>query len=241
MRGTLNLVLVDSAPLFARYEVQDIAFTAGNPGGQHYNITGRGTYRIGGEIALIREAQLETQINGESAVFTNQVDGPTGPLPMLDLTLTQTNGTLTQTYNLRVIAAPIREIWFSTASNFTSGNRTNTDNAISFGDLLSSTGRIVKSNTDLLSRLGLMPGVFPPAYNVDALTIAPGGQIYFSLDQDLFSETLGDLHHGDILSASGKIVKKNTDLLAAFQPVVGTSDVGLDAIAVTEEGDIFSP
>ena len=41
---------------------------------------------------------------------------------MINLTLEQTDGTLTQNYTLHLAAAPIREIWFSTTNKFTAGS-----------------------------------------------------------------------------------------------------------------------
>ena len=87
---------------------------------------------------------------------------------------------------------------------------------------------MVKRNEELTSRLGMMPGP-PTDYGLDAVDVIRRGEILFSLPADVFSETLGWLHHGDLLSNRGVIVKRNQDLLSAFQPT-SSSDAGLDAV-----------
>ena len=57
------------------------------------------------------------------------------------------------------------------------------------GDLLSSAGRVVRRNNDLTRNLGLMP--IAPDVGLDAVDIIAGGEILFSINQDVFSETLG--------------------------------------------------
>src|SRR5207249_12000805 len=74
---------------------------------------------------------------------------------------------------------------------------------------------------------------------IDALDIAPGGEILFSLNVDVFSETLGPIRHGDLLSDRGAIVRRNRDLMAAFAPAETNADFGLDAAQVMTNGEIY--
>jgi hypothetical protein len=238
MRGTFELVQTHADPLVVRYQIQNVSWFAGSDSTRPYRVSGEGTYRVGGEVAVTQEAQLQVDINNVTARFTNEFTAPVRAWPMIDLTLMQANGTFTQTYTLRVLAAPVREIWFSTGSGFTSGNRTNTATSISSGDLLSVSGRVVKSNSELLARLGLMPG-FRPDYGLDGFVPAPGGEIYFSLNQWVFSETLGALDEGDLLSHRGRIVNKNGELLAAFETSQNAGDLGLDAICLRDDGEVW--
>jgi len=151
-------------------------------------------------------------------------------------TLTATNGTLLQTFSMHLLAAPLREIWFSTSLGFISTNRFAPTNQISGGDLIANTGRIVHRNSDLVGQLGIMPLVSD--LGLDAAFIKGGGEILFSLPVDVFSETLGWLHHGDLLSNRGHIVKRNQDLLAAFNPAT-SNDAGLDAAQILPTGEIL--
>lgn len=237
MRGTFELQLLENGPLFTRYAVKNISFQAGG----RYKVTGSGTYEFGGEFALMQRMSLQVQIDdgfsNKLCYFTNTSPAVTRSLPMFDVTLDQTNGTLIQTYQLRLAAAPVRELWFSTASGLTSAHSQPPTNGISAGDLLSSVSRVVKRNHELTGPLGIMPIV--PDLGLDAVDILPGGEIAFSVEQDVFSETRGPLHHGDLRSNRGSIIRRNQDLLAPFVPQPPASDVGLDAVQVLDSGDIL--
>ena len=170
---------------------------------------------------------LLTSINDSTNayVFTIDTNAPVvdRAWPLLQVSLIETQqATLTQVYHMDLLAAPLREIWFSTASGLTASKWQSPTNRTSSGDVLSDSGRMVRPNGELLRKLGIMPGI--PEIGIDAVDIARGGEIFFSLNDDVFSETLGPIHHGDLLSEHGKIVKRNQELLAAFKPV----DAGLD-------------
>jgi len=81
-----------------------------------------------------------------------------------------------------------------------------------------------------------MPAV--PDLGLDAAFVQGGGEIVFALPEDVFSETLGPIQHGDLLSQRGYIVKRNQDLLGAFSPT-SSSDAGLDAVQVMRSGEIL--
>ncbi len=242
MRGGFDLRLVEENPLFATYEMENIAFTAGGVG-RTYKVTGRGTYVVGGEVALRQEMQLELHINdgvsNRLCYLTNETSSVDRLWPMMRVQLVQTNGTFTQVFHLELNTAPLREIWFSTVHGMTSGNWQPPTNHISGGTLLSSAGRVVLSNQQLTRRLGIMPIV--PDHGLDALDILPGGEVIFSIEQDAFSESIGALMHGDLLSTQGRIVKKNQELTRAFGAMPPTPDVGLDALQVMADGEtLFS-
>jgi hypothetical protein len=132
---------------------------------------------------------------------------------------------------------PVREVWFSTTREFHAGIWQPPTNRVSPGDFLSSAGHVVQRNQDLTARLGIMPGV--PDLGLDAVDVLPGGEIALSLEQDVFSEALGPLHHGDLLSNRGRIVARNGDLVRAFMIMPPVPDVGLDAVQVLDSGEIL--
>jgi hypothetical protein len=233
MRGTFSLRLIDQNSIGSRFAVENISFTAGS----RYTVTGSGTFQFGGEVAVLQEMFLQVQIydglTDKLCYFTNNSSNIIRSWPMLDITLDQTNGTFTQTFQLRLTAAPVRDLWFSTVTDFAavSGQATN---KISDGDLLSLSGRVVKRNLELAGQLG----VNVPA-GLDAVNILPGADIAFSLDQDAFSEIFGPLQHGDLLSTKSGILQRNQDLLAAFTPQLPLGDAGLDAVQILDSGEIL--
>ena len=81
-----------------------------------------------------------------------------------------------------------------------------------------------------------MPPV--PDLGLDAAQVTRRGEILFSIPVDVFSETLGPIQHGDLLSNRGRIVKRNQELLAAFHPA-SSADAGLDAVQVMPDGQIL--
>jgi hypothetical protein len=242
MRGTFNLRLVEENPLFARYELENVAFTAGGVG-RTYHVTGRGTYALGGEVALRQEMLLEVRIddgaNDRSCYFTNDSPAVNKLWPMLEAAVVQTNGTFFQVYRLHLIAAPLREIWFSTANGMTPGIWQPPTNHVSGGDLLSFDGRVVKSNRELSQSLGLIPSPAPPDLGLDAIDILPGGEVVFSIEENVFSETLGTLQHGDLLSSRGRIVHRNQQLTAAFVPTPPEPDAGLDGVQIVDGNQVY--
>jgi len=242
LRGTFHLRLLQANPLFSTYAVEDLSFDAGSPPGATYKVRGKGIYHVGGEVGLLQDMFLEVQIDdgrtNQLCYFTNAVSTMDRLWPMIHLTLDQTNGTELQTFELQLNAAPLRQIWFSTASGMTPSEWLPPTNHVSPGDLISSAGRIVKRNGELTRNLGLQPSPDPPDLGLDAVDVLTNGEIVFSLEQDLFSETLGQLQHGDLLSVNGRIVSRNQDLTRAFVILPPVPDVGLDAVHVRDDGEI---
>jgi hypothetical protein len=245
MRGTFDLVLLEDTGTVTRYAFSNISFTASNnAAGKPDRIVGEGTYTLTspGPLKPVPEMTLHTSINDSTNtyVFTIDTNAPVvdRAWPVLQVSLIETQqATFTQVHHMDLLAAPLREIWFSTASGLTASKWQSPTNHVSAGDLLSDGGRVVRSNPKLLSTLDIMPGL--PEIGIDAVDIAPGGEILFSLNEDVFSETLGPIQHGDLLSDRGKIVKRNQDLMAAFKLGDTNSDYGLDAVQVMTNGEIY--
>jgi len=238
MRGTFALRLIEQNQLGSRYALEDISLTAG---ARPYVVKGSGTFEVGGEVALRQQMFLRVEIDdgrtNRLCFFTNTSPALNRAWPMIDSSLDQTNGTPGQVYHLRLAAAPVREIWFSTVASFTSAHGQAPSNHISPGDLVSFSGGIVKRNSELLQRFQMMPVIAD--LGLDAVYILPGGEIAFSIDQDGFSQTLGLIQHGDLLSNKGRILRNNQDLLAPFVPHPALPDAGLDAVQVLDNGDIL--
>lgn len=242
MRGTFQLRALGQGPLFSNYAVENIAFQTEQTGGRRYKVSGRGTFRIGGEIGVQQDLILETTIdNGLTNTIcelTNATPQIARRWPMFQAEADQTNGTLVQQYRLDIRAAPFREIWFSTLTNFHASIWNTPSNAVSGGDLLASSGRIVKGNHELTGRLGIQPLV--PDLGLKDIDILPGGEIAFSIEQSVFSETLGMLLPQDLLSDGGRVVRHaNPDLIGKFQPTPLPHFVGLDAVQVMDDGQVY--
>jgi hypothetical protein len=108
------------------------------------------------------------------------------------------------------------------------------------GDLLSDTGRLVRRNQDLCAAFSPMPSPAPPDVGLDAVQVLDSGEIWFSIEDNFFSERLGVLlRRGDLLSDSGVVVRTHDALLAEFHPPPIPHDYGLDAIHVWPGGEIW--
>ena len=243
MWGTFQLRLLGQLPNNSTiYAVENISFQAGSPGGMTYQVTGQGTYVFGGEVANLQSLSLtlliDDGVNPVLGNFTNDSSFVTRRWPMMQVSVTQTNGTAARVFHLVMNAAPFREIWFSTVQPITAGLWNPPTNAISAGDLLSSIGQVVKRNGQLCGRLGIQPPV--PDEGLKDIGILPGGEIAFSIEQDVMSESLGGLHAGDLLTDWGRILRTNSKLLSAFVPSpVPPAGAGLAAVKVTDDGAVY--
>lgn len=239
LRGSFYLRLLESTPMATRYALEDIDFKATKP--QTYTVKGSGTLQIGGAVAVTQEVTLSVEIdNGTErklCEFTNSSAFITRAMPMLDVEVEQTNGTLAQTYTLRLAAAPLRDLWFSTTASFTAGAGENPGSQFHGGDLLSLSGRAVKRNRDLYTAVGASPP--GPDSGLDAVNVLPGGEIAFSLDTGFPASNVGPLQHGDLLSTRGRMIYRNQELLAAFVIQPPAPDVGLDAVQIADTEEVF--
>jgi len=242
MRGTFEMRYLGQNPLFTTYGVENISFTAGRSNGPSYKVSGQGVYVVGGELVAQQTLSLTVWIdNGTTnklCYLTNALGLLPRLWPMLQTGVDQTNGTPLQQYHLDLSAAPFREIWFATAQLFQAGGWNPPTNTISAGDLLSSAGRVVRRNQQLTARLGIMPIV--PDLDLKDVDILPGGEIAFSIAHGVFSERLGQLTTGDLLSDQGRIVRLNSELIAAFAPgPLPSSGAGLEAVQVMDSGETY--
>ena len=238
MRGGFDLSLVETNPFRDRHRVFEM--NLGTSDGR-YRLAGEGTFEMVGEFALTQAMSLDLDVDGPSGVvaktFTNETILVNLPWPLMDIEMVETEGTSMSTLHLRLLAAPVREVWFSTNAGFTPAAGIGKNPPVGPGDLLSDAGHVVAANGDLLRNLGLEPGT--AGLGVDALDVVPGAEILFSLDEDAFSESLGPLQHGDLLSNRGQIVLRNQDLMKEFGLMPVAPDVGLDAVQVGETGEVL--
>ncbi len=241
LRGTFDLVLLQDTPPLTRYAMRNIDFIASPGWTGEAHITGEGTYERFEEFARIQSMTLATQVKdaltNQLAYFTNDTSFAQLPAPLIKIGLTQTNGTLLQTFILQLFAAPVREVWFSTTQALTSTNAPGSKLVISPGDFVSNRGRVVKRNIDLAGQLGVMPIV--PDLGLDAVDITSRGEILFSLTETVWSETRGWLYEDDLFLKSGESVQRLPSPLAKFGLAVSPSDAGLDAVQRMPNGEIL--
>jgi hypothetical protein len=225
MRGSFYLRRIAVGPLATDYAIENADFHAAD-----YSFTGSGSYRLGGDFVLTQtvtlSGDLQTSAETRKVAFTNEISTLSRHLPMFFVTLKQTNGTVASTITLTIAAAPLQEIWFSTATNFTRAIKL--DNTVSDGDLLSTAGRIVKHNSDFQAHF---PGPTFANIGLDAVDVLPSEGIVFS------TETKGVLSDGDFaLERTGDITHWQ-DFMAIIADV--PSDPGLDGLHVESENKIY--
>ena len=253
IRGSFWLKPTRHCPLFSHFAVRCLRFRSLVPQ-MGYEGRMEGRYRIGGEFALMHQMTLEGRINDVCDLeFDSGLVVPEARFPWIESDLTQVfpnqNGLPLFYYRLHLVAVPWPAMWFSTEQGFHSADSTSVRcSNISDGDLLSSFGRVVRKNRELTSRLGIMPVV--PDLGLDAVLglmpalssdVSPSrGEIWFSAEDDAFSETLGELlGHGDLLSDAGRIVRNNAKLICPFSPQPPLVDYGLDAVALHPNGRLL--
>ncbi|MBN1844451.1 MAG: right-handed parallel beta-helix repeat-containing protein [Sedimentisphaerales bacterium] len=104
---------------------------------------------------------------------------------------------------------------------------------VGHGDLLSPAGTILMTNQYLLRNFHPMPSPEPHDYGLDAVHVLHSGEVWFSIEQTFWDESLGRwIGHGDLLSDTGRVVKTNAELLAPFfgDALFVPGDLGLDAL-----------
>lgn len=239
MRGTFIVQITNQNPISTQVAIKDIHFYSGDPADPFYLVTGNGYGEVFGEVAMLQRITLHLTIlkkysTNRELVFTNITMAVVINPPMINCELAQTEEDMFQFYTLKIVAAPLHEILFSTESGFTSGNSTIRGTG---GDVLSNNGKIIKSKSELVKGLRL---VNPPEYlNIDALDILPGGIILFSLDQKMTSQTLGTIDEGDVVTDLGDIAYRNTDLLSRMGFMPPAPALGLDGIQVLANGEVL--
>lgn len=242
LRGSFDLVLETSNPVNATYSLTNIQWQTTDWPMSGYRLEGSGQFTTGGEVAIRQETTLQiTLFSAEgqtNKTFTNATAEVVRQFPMLQIGLAQTNENPFEFFSLNLCAAPIRELWFSTGSGLTAGIWKDPTNHVSRSDILSLDGRVVKTGARLFSNLGVMP-IGAPDLGLDALDIGPGAEVFYSIHDPVFSETLGPLNPGDLLSSQGHIANRNKDLTAAFGFKDSVPDLGLDAVQLRPNGEIW--
>ncbi len=244
LRGELDLVLVRETPIESVYEIANAKLVA-DPGTQGERIyVATGEYSQGGEVALRQQMTLHLKTETTagppvSKTLTNALPQPGRLWPMIGIDLDDTDPTETSTYHVTILAAPIREIWFSTRAGLTSGSLTTNGVSIRFAgdDLLSEAGRLVWSGKAALEKLELEMTEETPG--VDVIAPSPGGEVLWSLDAPATSPLLGKLQEGDALSSQPKVWKTNQELIGKFGLQPPAPDLGLDALQSMASGEVL--
>ena len=114
MTGTFGLHLLDQGPLSIRYGLSGISFRAGGTPWLQYEVSGDGTYEVGGEVAVTQDLFLDVVINNSltntAALCVNADRLVQQPWPEIRINVDQTNGTLTQLYHLNLVAVPALQL-----------------------------------------------------------------------------------------------------------------------------------
>lgn len=234
LRGELD-VLGGGSPLGTYYYFTNINFRTDGGGPRNYRITGSGSWSFNSAWSPpAARTELTLQIDDGTTnlfcTFTGSGGVPPGPNePFFNLSARQSNGTDLRTFSISFRCAPVQEIWFSTANGLTASVPGIEPPRVENGDVLSDSGRVVKRSADLLRAFGIEPRP-DGSCDLDALTVAPGGEIFFSLRQDVLSPTAGLLRHGDLLSDRGRVVKTSQELMRGFGLMPPVPEIGLDGI-----------
>ena len=232
LRGTFDLKGTSTA--FA-YQVTNVNFVTDLTDSPEYRISGGGTlnYETGEPVLTLDLSILRAGIT-ENVHLTNDVPENPRIFPMIGAQANEAPGSITRVYRLRIQAAPVRELWYSTTASFTKGTiGIPEDAAISHGDLLANTGRVVKRNAQLTERLAIPEGDI----GLDAVDVGPRGEIFFSSTSDVESFVVGPISDGDMLSAGGRLYLQSAHLLNVFG--VEDPDAGLDALHVVSDAEVY--
>jgi hypothetical protein len=104
---------------------------------------------------------------------------------------------------------------------------------ISAGDILLSVGKVFMTEAEILRNFKPID-MSARAIGVDAFAIRSNGEVWFSVSRDFADARLGKVGNGDLLSDNGRVVYRNLDLVAGFQPMEKLADFGLDGLSITE-------
>lgn len=195
------------------------------------SVNGFGRLRYTGAMPnLTLDVSISRDDAAEIVHMTNAPPEDSRIFPMIGANANEDTASQNRVYRLRIEAAPIRELWFSTATNFTSGQL---GVAVSHGDLLSTSPGIVKSNSELTERLSIPEG----DVGLDAVDVGPRGEIFFSTTTNVESAVNGTITGGDIVTSEGRVYLQNAQLLSAFE--VDDPDAGLDALHLAANDEIY--
>lgn len=229
MSGRFELRRVEETPELTRYDVELIVLRA-----DVYDIRGAGEYVVRQDVENAQRMTLNVTVNGRPTVFDSGDVPLTVPLPLIDIALIEYDPDGVSHLQMYLVGAIWRNIWFSTEIPFHSGTHGGAE--IKEGDLLSTLGRVVRTNEALVERFDIVGG--PRDLGLDAIAPLEVDQppriwwaMWFSMEVDATSASQGPLQHGDLLAELGYVVARNQDLTAALEPVDPERDYGLDAVA----------
>jgi hypothetical protein len=236
VRGRFRLLDLEAPAPFARHAVLDLSFAAAGAEPTAYRGKGEGEYALGGEVALIQEMRLEVMIEDQPGIVLVGEPAPVQTsFPWIEIDLVQTpKPELGSFYRLHLVATPWARLRFSTLGSFHAGSASGSHAyPVSRGDLLAPEGWIVRTQEQLTANLGLDPSVtdlgLDAAFGASRVDPSRPHAIHFSMDQDVLSETLGLIQHGDLVSEAGAVVRTHADLLRLFVPQPPLPNLGLDA------------
>jgi hypothetical protein len=225
LRGSFDLI---GTAVAGQYIVTNINFRTVS--GIDRSVYGTGTLRYtGAHPTLTLDALIFLFDAGEHVRMTNTAPEDPRIFPMIGANVNEDTSSQSRVYRLRIQAAPIRELWFSTTTNFTGGSL----GAISHGDLLSMNPRVVKRNAELTERLSIPEG----DVGLDAVDVGPRGEIFFSTTANVESAVNGTITHSDIVTSEGRLYLQGSQLLSAFD--VDDADAGLDALHLAANDEIY--
>lgn len=224
LQGAFDLM---GTAIAGQYVVTNIQFRTVS--GVERTVIGGGTLRyVGANPTLTLDLTVLNLTGNDTIHMTNAAPESARVFPIIGANANEDMASPNRVYRLRMQAAPIREIWFSTATSFTSAQI----GAVSHGDLLT-TGRVIKRNSDLTERLSLPEG----DVGLDAVDIGPRGEIFFSTTEDVESAVNGPITDGDVVTSEGRIYLQSAQLLSAFD--VDDPEAGLDALHIASEDEIY--
>jgi hypothetical protein len=225
LKGSFDLM---GTGIAGQYIVTNINFQTVS--GNDRRVYGTGTLRYSGaQPTLTLDVSIFLSDAGERVRMTNTMPESPRIFPMIGANADEDTSSQTRVYRLRMQAAPIREVWFSSSTNFTSGNV----GAVSKGDLLSSAVRVVKRNRELTERLSIPEG----DVGLDAVDVGPRGEIFFSTTADVESAVSGTITRSDIVTSEGRLYLQGSQLLSAFD--VDVADAGLDALQLAANDEVY--
>jgi hypothetical protein len=108
VKGTFVLALREQNPLFTTYDMLELGFSPLS-GAPEYEVTGTGTYEIGGEVALVQRMSLKVQIGQVSGIDLESGDVPPGqPWPKIEIDVLQEPVNPLQTFSIHIVASPLQ-------------------------------------------------------------------------------------------------------------------------------------
>lgn len=125
LTGTFDLQMVFQIQPITRYQLTNILFRSDAPSGPQYRVAGSGAYQVGGEVAVLQQLFVKTEISNGAAsvnalcVSTNGT--VTAPWPRIQIKVDQTNSAPAHIYHLAIVAVPVPQL-LSIIPDFQTGN-----------------------------------------------------------------------------------------------------------------------